>query len=122
VLLGTSLSGKTTIHRQLSALCGYRFTKHEREDIRVRILDNLVSASLLVSFKIDDSGIQLSTEARKVRIAWRSPHPLTILTRDLSVWIFSIHIMGHGAHSRMMLLSVMYEHSASFYATQTFVV
>lgn len=68
---GTSLSGKTTIHKQLSALCGYKFTEDEREEVLARILENLISASLLVCHKIKDSDIQASNEARKVRIAWR---------------------------------------------------
>ncbi len=69
MVLGTSLSGKTTIHRQIHALCGYQYTEDEREEIRAIILDNLISASLLVSFRFDHSGIQLSKEAHKVRIA-----------------------------------------------------
>jgi len=80
VFLGTSLSGKTTIYKQLRALYGYEFTEHEREDIRATILDNLMTASLLVAFRIDDSGIQLSAEAHTVRTAWPSPHLLPSLT------------------------------------------
>ncbi len=69
MVLGTSLSGKTTIHRQIRALCGYQYTEDEREEIHAIILDNLISASLLVSSRFDHSGIQLSKEAHKVRIA-----------------------------------------------------
>ena len=73
MVLGTSLSGKTTIHKQLSALCGYKFTEDEREDVLARILENLISASLLVCHKVEDSGIQSSNEARKARVGVAAP-------------------------------------------------
>ena len=67
--LGTSLSGKATIYRQLRALKGHEFTEGEREEVRASILDNLTSASLLIYFRIEDSGIKLCTEAQVVCIA-----------------------------------------------------
>lgn len=65
---GSSLSGKTTIFTHLRALNGHEFTDGEKEDARTTILGNLVSASILVSFRIDDSGIDLGTQAYEVRI------------------------------------------------------
>ena len=66
--LGNSLSGKTTIYRQLKALNGYELKEYEKEKIRATILDNFMCASLLVYFRFDSSEIELSTEMHKVCI------------------------------------------------------
>ena len=45
---------------------GHNFSEGQREEYRVTILDNLISASLLLSFRVRDSGIELDTVAQKV--------------------------------------------------------
>ena len=66
MILGTSMSGKTTVRRQIQLLYGLEFTNSEREKFRKLILDNLRSASTLIYFRIDTSGIQLSAVVREV--------------------------------------------------------
>ena len=66
-LLGTSLSGKTTIYRQIQALVGNNFSSDSQEVIRSTILQNLRAASLLVYFKIDRYDIEINAAESRVR-------------------------------------------------------
>lgn len=64
--LGSSLSGKTTVYRQIQSMQGHNFSEGQREEYRATILDNLISASLLLSFRVRDPEIELNAVAQKV--------------------------------------------------------
>ena len=66
LLLGTSRSGKTTLFRQLRRMHGRNFVEFEREDARTTILHNLVTASILLYARLNDSGITLTDQQREV--------------------------------------------------------
>ena len=66
VILGTSLSGKSTVYRQIQAMQGYEFSEGQREDYRATILENLTSVSILISFRVRDAEIELDEVAQRV--------------------------------------------------------
>ena len=66
-VLGNSLSGKSTICRQIQALGGGKLSDDVREAVREVVLDNLASASLLLYFRVGVSGIELSDQSHNVR-------------------------------------------------------
>ena len=47
---------------------GHDFSEGQKEFYRETILNNLTSASILLSFRIRDSGIELNAIAQKVRV------------------------------------------------------
>lgn len=53
--------------------------------MRSHIVDNLLSASLLVSFRIDHSGIELRTNELDVRKVSKWPHTTMPLTQLLEL-------------------------------------
>lgn len=54
-MLGTSLSGKTTVYKQIKFLHGHRISDNEREDFRATILHNVRTAIWQIYSRIDSS-------------------------------------------------------------------
>ncbi|KAL8788501.1 MAG: hypothetical protein Q9195_007278 [Heterodermia aff. obscurata] len=74
LIIGASLSGKTTVYRQIRAMHGYCFSEDQRQYFRGVILDNLVTASVLISSGIRFHKIAMSAKARKDLDALSSLH------------------------------------------------
>ena len=80
---------------------GHGFSDSDREEFRASIFNNLLTASLLIYFKIDNSGIQLSASELKVCRALASVRFLHALTS-----MFRTRLLFHHFTQFMDLLEV----------------